>query len=324
MIKRIFLATFFVITILTNVVSAQSKWENLPELVKKSFYSTVKVADGAGEGTGVIVGDGTYILTAAHNLRYLMSRGGDTWDITTTDGKKYKASLKKINPDGDTALLKLVSVKPGELIPAPIAGERPKKGDKAYICTAGDTQYSGFAVCLPERYYIKDIKEGLRFADHEGKIGQTVFCLTISNICHPGTSGGPIFNLSGEIIGVSLGVAGNVSNVSTLRAITWLMEGLPSVSAPVSTPNPEIPNSEGLIVKIYCGRSLDSIEKCRETRIQILESLGGSDKARERGIAVNIVFTPDPALYGTVEVEGPDSPEKEKLEQSLEGVLCDL
>ncbi len=322
MIKKIFLIIFFVSAVLTNVVSAQLQGplpinvRGLPEAVQKTFQSTVRIEDGRGQGTGVIVGDGTYVLTAAHNLEPLMDSGGDSWTITTIDGKKYKAYVVRygnntpvISVNGDTALLKLVGVKSGELNPAPIAQQKPKDKDRVYSCTAGHDGNLDFHVCEPQnepRYFIGNSTESSQVRDHTGKLRSVpIICDSVTGNCFSGTSGGPFINERGEIVGLASsglreGGTKSLGSITTLESVQLVMKyAKPTVSPPIRPPvvSAPAPNLESSKIIIYCENSTEGREKCRELGKGIINSLG-------KDFSIVAKYAPSPELVGKVKFNG--------------------
>lgn len=302
--RKTFLANLFVLAILVNVSGAQSRQPidvaSLSPAVQKSYQSTVRVEDGVGQATGAVVGDGTYILTASHVVRAGLDAHVKFWTITTVDGRKYKAIVASdrdgrpiMSFEGDTALLKLTSVKPGELYPVPIAGQNPRDRERVYSCSAGHEGNLNFHICEPfnePRYFIGGSTRRGPTIDRGKQIN--IICNSVTGGCFQGTSGGPFINEKGEIIGLAssgeeVGGTKGLGYIATLESIRTVMNGIPQ---PPSKPPYSIQVSSEIYIRMYCGNTPEEVEKCR------LIYLGAMAAARASKIKVlDVIITAVPA-----------------------------
>jgi len=136
-------------------------------------------------GAGIITDRGGYILTNRHVVE-----NAKEIRVTTLEGKLYRAQLKGIDDVSDVALIK---INPKEdLIPASLGdSDMLETGD--FVFTIGNpfglshSVTSGIVSALS-----RDIKE-TEFDDY----------IQTDAPMNPGNSGGALFNLNGEVIGLS-------------------------------------------------------------------------------------------------------------------------
>ena len=186
MLKRIVLyLTFVILTLLP--VSAQNFAPD--ELINISVYEKINPAivaidanltDGFSAGTGCVVRSDGVILTGSHVIE-----GAKDIDVTTYDGKVYKASiLAKMGKNKDLALLKIDAKKNLKTISFGDSSD-VKVGQK--VLAIGNP--FGFSGTLTS-----GIVSRIDYA--KGRI-QTDAAI------NPGCSGGPLLNSQGEVIGIS-------------------------------------------------------------------------------------------------------------------------
>ena len=151
------------------------------DVTKKVMTSTVGVQVGPSQGSGVIVSEDGYVLTAAH----VVGGSGRSVVITLSDGQEVSGTSLGLNAKSDTALIKIN--KPGKW-PA------VKMGDSDAV-RVGDW-------CLSLGHpggYQADRPPVLRVGRVLLKYRQVLQsdCTLIG-----GDSGGPLFDLNGEVIGI--------------------------------------------------------------------------------------------------------------------------
>lgn len=153
----------------------------------------VGVFDGTGIGSGVIVSSDGYVLTASHvvsgSVRRRSRRQPSTVTIYARGGKKYSATVLGRNADADAALLKISSDPPGS------GGFPFAQMGKTTETTVGEWC---FAAGHPGGFD-EDREAPIRI----GRV-LSVGSRTVVSDCAilPGDSGGPLFNLKGEVIGI--------------------------------------------------------------------------------------------------------------------------
>lgn len=199
MLKRIVLyLTFVILTLLP--VSAQNFAPD--ELINISVYEKINPAivaidanltDGFSAGTGCVVRSDGVILTGSHVIE-----GAKDIDVTTYDGKVYKASiLAKMGKNKDLALLKIDAKKNLKTISFGDSSDI-KVGQK--VLAIGNP--FGFSGTLTS-----GIVSRIDYA--KGRI-QTDAAI------NPGCSGGPLLNSQGEVIGISQSIYNPDNNISNI------------------------------------------------------------------------------------------------------------
>lgn len=149
--------------------------------------------DGLSCGTGCIINKNGTILTSAH----ILEEGNDII-VTTFNGQDYQAKIvKKLGENKDIALLKisplynLSTVKMGD-------SSKVKVGEK--VLAIGNP--FGFKGTLTQGIVSR--------IDYEKKRIQTDAAI------NPGSSGGPLLNANGEIIGINQAIYNPDNNISNI------------------------------------------------------------------------------------------------------------
>lgn len=163
---------------------------DLPALIKKVAPSVVYVeAPGMWSGSGVIVGPST-VLTARHVVEH-----ADYLIIETIDGEKYTAIGWVEAEDNDCALM--------------FFDPRVKFTNIAKFTDSDLLQVGESAFCMGSPYgkelfntvtfgIISGLERSIRYFGECGLI-------TSDAAANPGNSGGPIFDMSGRVIGILVG-----------------------------------------------------------------------------------------------------------------------
>lgn len=172
------------------------------ELLNISVYERINpaivaidanLADGFSAGTGCVIRSDGVILTGSHVIE-----GAKDIDVTTSDGKVYKASvLAKMGKNKDLALLKIT---PKSRLRTISFGDSSdvKVGQK--VLAIGNP--FGFSGTLTS-----GIVSRIDYA--KGRI-QTDAAI------NPGCSGGPLLNSQGEVIGISQSIYNPDNNISNI------------------------------------------------------------------------------------------------------------
>lgn len=135
-------------------------------------------------GSGFIIDQDGYILTSAHVVA-----DADEVKVGLTDAREFTASLVGIDPRTDIALLKIS------------AGNLP-------VVSIGDPsklQIGEWVVAIGTPFgFTNTVTQGIVSAKGRALPGDKIipFIQTDAAI-NPGSSGGPLFNLNGEVVGIS-------------------------------------------------------------------------------------------------------------------------
>ena len=167
---------------LDQLRSMESRFKKLTDQV---MPATVNIQMGASQGSGVVVTDDGYILTAAHVIG---GRPGETANIIFPDGTRCKAkTLGVSNGRIDSGMLKIIN---------------PKKKSYPYVQLGiSDSLEPGQWVMAVGHPGGIDKERGLvtrigRIVSQTGRVIRTD-CTLVG-----GDSGGPLFDMHGQLIGI--------------------------------------------------------------------------------------------------------------------------
>jgi len=162
---------------------ASSVVEIRTETVSTSSIFSQYITEGAGSGV-IITADG-YIITNNHVIE-----GASTVTVTTTNGTKYPAEVIGYDSESDLAVLKVEAT---DLTPA-VVGDSTKLvvGEEVLaignpLGSLGGTVTNGIISALARQVTID---------------GTEMTLLQTNAAVNPGNSGGGLFNLAGELVGI--------------------------------------------------------------------------------------------------------------------------
>lgn len=166
-------------------------------IYKKTNPAIVSIDSQASEciscGTGCIIEENGTILTSAHVLD-----DGEDIIVTTSNGQDFKASIvKKLGDNKDVAILKINAPYPLKTVKLGNS-EKIKVGDKVYAL--GNP--FGFSGTLTQGIISR--------IDYNKNRIQTDAAI------NPGSSGGPLLNKNGEIIGINQAIYNPDNNISNI------------------------------------------------------------------------------------------------------------
>lgn len=152
-----------------------------------------KIPDGTSSGSGCIINSHGIILTSSHVIA-----NSNNITVTTSNGDKYKAEVvEKLGSDNDLAILKIDTNKSLKTITAG-KSSTVKVGQK--VLAIGNP--FGFNGTLTQGIVSRIDKK-------RNKI-QTDAAI------NPGSSGGPLLNTSGEVIGINQAIYNPDNNTSNI------------------------------------------------------------------------------------------------------------
>jgi len=161
--------------------------DNLPAIVKRITPAVVVVETQRGAKKGL--GTGFFINAKGHIVtNYHVVFGADQATVKTADGQRFP--VKRIVAEDREADLILISadIPPRLVVPLEVSGTLPEVGEKIYAI--------GHPMGLE-----KTVSEGIVAAIRNlPKLGEII---QITAPISPGSSGGPVFNGAGQVIGVA-------------------------------------------------------------------------------------------------------------------------
>ena len=155
----------------------------ISERVETILDSTVGLRFRSGHAAGVLVSAEGHVLTVAH----AMPEPGRTVRCVLRDGRELEAKTLGRDEEGDYGLVQIVEAS-DPWIWSPMATDSPRRVGEACLATG----YPGWIA--------KSRGPILRFGTLKG---WTDRWLRTGCMIMPGDSGGPVFNLEGEVIGIS-------------------------------------------------------------------------------------------------------------------------
>lgn len=168
------------------------------EIYKNAIKNTVAIfassEDGSKVGTGMFVSSKGYFVTNAHVImdfdedRNVVGISDDIFGECGADGYKFDAEFVYANPENDLALLKIDIDEDVETVV--FSDKETIPGEHVYAI--GNNRGDGLCIV-----------EGI-VSDIHRKVGGVEYIL-ISAPVTQGSSGGPVFNARGELIGVVKG-----------------------------------------------------------------------------------------------------------------------
>ena len=159
-------------------------------------------ADDSGVGSGVLISKDGQILTAAHVVQ-----SGQPITIEFVDGQRLKAQIVELSVSADLALLKVDRV--------PDAATAANLGDSDVVETGDDIFVVGAPYGLSNTLTVGRVS-ARRPDETRGGILSTSEFLQTDAVVNPGNSGSPVFNKSGEVVGI---VSSVVSDAEDFRGV---------------------------------------------------------------------------------------------------------
>ncbi|QDU10461.1 S1C family serine protease [Gimesia aquarii] len=181
------LSEVFFKTVPDSLEDLQEIEKQVTSLTKASIHSTVSVRVGDAQGSGVIIDNKSgYILTAAHVIGLAQKNA----TIILHDGRTLKGKTMGLNRGMDAGLIKLVDEDKTKISKLPVVkmGDNSKVEPGDWVIATGHP--NGYQAGRPPV-----VRLG-RIVSQKKHLIQTD-CTLIG-----GDSGGPLFNMSGDVIGI--------------------------------------------------------------------------------------------------------------------------
>lgn len=173
-------------------------------------------------GSGFIIGEGGLIVTNKH----VVSDPDAEYRIITTNEREYSVQRIYRDPLNDIALLQIdLSQNPGDkLVPLEL-GDSSKLQAGQYVAAIG-TSLGEFRNSVTTGV-ISGLGRGIvAGSPYEGAVERLDNVIQTDAAINPGNSGGPLFNSSGQVIGVNTAVSASGQNVGFAIPINVIKSSL--------------------------------------------------------------------------------------------------
>ena len=162
--------------------------------------SVVSQSGAEGAGSGIVITEDGYISTNYHVVE-----GAKKITVITSNGTKHDATFVDGDEINDIAVIK-VSAK--RLTPAVIGNSKNTKVGERVIAIG--TPYSiSYAGTLTSGY-VSGVERQFAVKNNNGTVNKILRLIQTDTSVNPGNSGGPLFNMNGEVIGiVTMKISGN-------------------------------------------------------------------------------------------------------------------
>lgn len=159
-----------------------------PSVVSLDIYGDASDFVPVGQGSGIIISQDGYIVSNAH----VVDKGTKAIKVILSDGSEYAAEKIGSDPKTDIAVIK---------IPA-------YDLEAAEFCDSDDIRLGEEVVAIgsPAGYrhsVTKGIVSGLNRRIMPENSGMPINCIQIDAPVNPGNSGGALFNMWGQVIGIT-------------------------------------------------------------------------------------------------------------------------
>jgi serine protease Do len=186
----------------SSVAELQQIEKRVEAVSSKVMPAVVGVIVGSGQGSGVIVSQDGYVLTAAH----VSEKPDQEVQIVLADGRKVKAKTLGVNKQIDSGLMKI-----------------EESGDWPYceIGKSGELKKGQWVLALGHPGgYRKDRPPVVRLGRVLSSTGPNEFIMTDCTLVG-GDSGGPLFDLDGKVVGIHSRIGPSTLNNMHVPADTY-------------------------------------------------------------------------------------------------------
>jgi putative serine protease PepD len=173
-------------------------WTSVTSAVQESVVSIQVESQGGGaEGSGVVLDTEGRILTNNHVVA-----DASTVQVTLSDGRVFDADIVGTDPATDLAVVQL-SDPPSDLSPATF-------GDSSEVVVGEPVMALGNPLGLANTAttgIVSALDRPVTASAEDGSDQVVTNAIQIDAAVNPGNSGGPLFNASGEVIGITSSIA---------------------------------------------------------------------------------------------------------------------
>ena len=160
-----------------------------------------RAVEQQGGGTGFIITNDGLILTNKH-----VAQSGDSLTVLSADGKNYPAKVVALDPTNDLAILKIEA----KGLPVVDLGDSNDLQTGQWVVAIGNALGQ-----LQNTVTVGVIsaRERQLVASSGNEQEELSNLLQTAAAINPCNSGGPLVNLSGQVIGINTAIAGNAQNI---------------------------------------------------------------------------------------------------------------
>jgi len=174
----------------TSIPDLRAMQDQVRNLVKRLSPAVVEVEVGYGSGSGVVISTDGLVLSAGH----VCSRAGRDVRVTFADGKRARGKTLGADADSDTGLIRITDSGPW---PCAAMGDLAKTGIGDWVLALGHP--GGFDA---KRSLVVRLGRIIRLTSDAVQTDCTI---------SPGDSGGPLFDMSGRVIGIHSAISSSLS-----------------------------------------------------------------------------------------------------------------
>ena len=173
-----------------DIATLTARQKKLETALQKVTPALVSVEDGFGAGSGAVVSGDGIVLTASHVVDTRRgNRPNPRLKVVFPDGSRYRAKLLGMNRSNDAAMLKITErPRNGKEFPFVDLGESDKLERGDWCFALGHP--GGFRLARPAPVRLGRVLS----VGHRTVVSDCAIVL--------GDSGGPLFDLSGKLIGI--------------------------------------------------------------------------------------------------------------------------
>jgi len=176
----------------------------LEDIIKDAISTVVHVQyENKWQGSGVIISEDGVILTARH----VVGKEGGSYIITLSDGRRFATNKACVSKDYDVGYLKVDASN----LPTAKFGNSDEMGLGSRLLAIGSPW---------GKQHFNSVTMGILSADNRDLSSKVPYgwrVLFQTDVAvNPGNSGGPVFNMSGEMVGIVVGLygPGNYAGIS--------------------------------------------------------------------------------------------------------------
>lgn len=184
---------------LLSELSLDSRGHSAINAIEKIQPAVVRITTSRGYGSGIIIDEAGYIVTNNHVVY-----NNESINVILWDGRQFEGEIVDSDPIRDLAIVKIDSSN------LPIAS----LGDSNNLLLGQDIIAIGYPLDLPGS---ATVSKGIISAFRE--FNNITYIQTDAAI-NPGSSGGALINVQGELIGINVGKKVDVSYEGISYAIT--------------------------------------------------------------------------------------------------------